>query len=47
MTLCGRKMIVAITGGIGAGKSVVSHMLRAMGMTVMPRRADSWMSPVR
>ncbi len=34
MTLCDRKMIVAITGGIGAGKSVVSHMLRAMGMPV-------------
>ncbi len=34
MTLCGRKMIVAITGGIGAGKSVVSHMLRAMGLPV-------------
>lgn len=28
------KRIIAITGGIGAGKSVVSHLLRAMGFPV-------------
>lgn len=29
-----RPRIIALTGGIGAGKSVVSHVLRAMGYSV-------------